>query len=78
MIGRDTWYDRGALALRRDGSGFVIESDAAEEFRPAMGAGAAAAPKRSATSTDGDALRRRTHSPPRDATPPQDDIEADQ
>ena len=26
VIGRNTRYDRGALALRRDGAGFVIDS----------------------------------------------------
>ncbi|HTV88637.1 MAG TPA: ComEC/Rec2 family competence protein, partial [Stellaceae bacterium] len=26
VIGRNTWYDRGALALRRDGDGFVMET----------------------------------------------------
>ena len=40
VIGRKLWRERGALALRRDGSGFVIESRAAAEFRPALGAAA--------------------------------------
>ena len=41
VIGRDIWYGRGALALRRDRAGFVIEFRAAAESRPAMGAGLA-------------------------------------
>ncbi len=43
VIGRELWYERGALALRHDGAGFVVELGAAEEFRPAMGTGLGAA-----------------------------------
>ena len=38
VIGRSLWRARGALALRRDGAGFVDRFRAAAEFRPAMGA----------------------------------------
>ncbi len=78
VIGRNMWYDRGALALRRNGSGFVMDSARPKNFdRPW-----APAPPRRETSpmaTDVSAEAGSPYrSPPRDATPRQDDIEADQ
>jgi len=76
VIGRNTWYDRGALALRRDGSDFVIESARPKNYdRPWAPAWHSPA----ADGTDGNAASRASFaSAPRDATPSQDDIEADQ
>jgi competence protein ComEC len=60
VIGRSLWRDRGALALRRDGSGFVIESTRAVNFdRPW-------APRQSRTS--GTATPRRCDKSVRDFT----------
>ena len=64
VIGRRLWRERGALTLRRDGTGFVIEFGPAAEFRPALGA-ATGAQQRGANSETPAASR----APPRDATP---------
>jgi len=78
VIARNQWRDRGALAIRRTASGFAIEPTRPENFdRP----WAPAPPPRQArvddaVDTNADAATSRT--PPRDATPKQDDIEADQ
>jgi competence protein ComEC len=74
VIGRSLWRDRGALALRRDGSGFVIESTRAVNFdRPW-------APRQSRTSgtaTPDDATNPSaiSRAAPRDATPRAEDLE---
>jgi competence protein ComEC len=74
VIKRETWYDRGALALRRDGAGFVIESARPQNYdRPWAPAWHA----RSAQFSD-PATSAERNAAPRDATPAQDDIEADQ
>ena len=74
VIGRSTWYDRGALALRRDGAGFVMEAARPANYdRP----WAPAWQVRSAQSADATAGASR-NAAPRDATPVLDDIEADQ
>jgi hypothetical protein len=69
------WRERGALALRRTAAGFVIESARGPNFdRPWSRQWP---PRKTAT----DASRTAPSSPgatPRDATPKQDDIEADQ
>ncbi len=78
VIERNVWYDRGALALRRDGSGFVIDSARPKNFdRP----WAPAPPRRENTDAAAAATAAATASnrfAPRDATPLQDDIDADQ
>ena len=75
VIGRRTWYDRGALALRWSGSGFVMDSTRPKNFdRP----WAPAPPQRQETDVTDASVAAPYHSPPRDATPRQDDIEADQ
>lgn len=71
VIGRDLWRTRGALALRRAGSGFVMESARPPNYdRPWAPAPlprlAPAASQPSATAIAPDASRP----PPRDATPP--------
>jgi competence protein ComEC len=77
VIGRRTWYDHGALALRRAGAGFVIESARPANYdRP----WAPAPPRRdlfSDAAGGGIVGGARSHAVPRDATPTQDDIEAD-
>ncbi len=81
VIGRYTWYDRGALALRRDGAGFVMESARPKNYDRPWAPNwapnwAAAQPRRASQSPDTTSAARL--STPRDATPAQDDIEADQ
>jgi competence protein ComEC len=76
VIGRDLWHRRGALALRREGSGFVIEAARPPNFdRPW-----APAPRSAQNIANGetDPSTGANHAPPRDATPRQEDIEADQ
>ena len=69
VIGRGVRRARGALALRRDGSGFVIEGARPQNFdRPW-----APAPRARTVSP----TPPRAHSPPRDATPRPEDIQAD-
>jgi competence protein ComEC len=76
VVGRNLWRERGAVALRRDGSGFVMESARPPNFdRPW-------APRRALTASFANsdtpagppgALR----SPPRDATPRPEDLQPD-
>ncbi len=75
-IGRSTWREQGAIALSRDGSGFVMESARPPNFdrpwaprqsRVGTTAGSEGATRAPATA----------HSPPRDATPRSEDLEAD-
>ncbi len=74
VIGRNTWYDRGALTLRRDGSGFVIDSAQPANYdRP----WAPAWPQRKAGPPD-TTTTNLPASASRDATPVLEDIEADQ
>jgi competence protein ComEC len=78
VIGRDVWRRRGALSLRRNGTGFIVEGTRPENFdRP----WAPALPPRR-TATDSASGANPDSSPPRqqprDATPRQEDIEADQ
>ena len=74
VIGRNTRYDRGALALRRDGAGFVIDSARPQNYdRPW------APDWHARTAEFSDAATNAARNPaPRDATPTLDDIEADQ
>jgi competence protein ComEC len=75
VIGRTLWRERGALALRRTGSGFVIDSARPPNFdRPWAPQRLRATGPANATPTQPAASR----ATPRDATPRQDDIEADQ
>jgi hypothetical protein len=75
VIGRALWRQRGALALRRTGSGFEIDSARPPNFdRPW-------APQRlraTETANPTPTQPAPSHAAPRDATPRQDDIEADQ
>jgi competence protein ComEC len=76
VIGRDLWRRRGALALRREGSGFVIEAARPPNFdRPWA---PAPRPALSIANSAADPNAAANHAPPRDATPRQEDIEADQ
>jgi len=78
VIGRDVWRRRGALALRRDGPGFIVDGTRAENFdRPWA---PAIPPRRSAieTTSDSNPDVGAPRAQPRDATPRQEDIEADQ
>ena len=75
VIGRSLLRERGALALRRTGSGFVIDSARPPNFdRPWAPQRLRAADTANPTPAQPAASR----APPRDATPRQDDIEADQ
>jgi competence protein ComEC len=73
VIGRGLWRERGALALRRTGAGFAIDSARPPNFdRPW-------APQRlRATDTVTPAQPAASRALPRDATPRHEDIEADQ
>jgi competence protein ComEC len=75
LIGRNLWRDRGALALRRNGSGFILESTRPRNFdRPW-----APRPSRTTTSTNSysEAGPAPSPAPPRDATPRAEDLQAD-
>jgi competence protein ComEC len=75
VIGRSLWRERGALALRRTGSGFVIDSARPPNFdRPWAPQKPHATEIANATSAQPTA----SGVTPRDATPRQEDIEADQ
>jgi len=76
VIGRGLWRERGALTLRRDGDGFVVDAARPANFnRPWV----AKAP-RSAAAASGDITSAQpagSRQPPRDATPKREDLEAD-
>jgi competence protein ComEC len=75
VIGRSLLRERGALALRRTGSGFVMDSARGPHFdRPWAPQRLRAADTANPTPVQPAASRAL----PRDATPRQDDIEADQ
>jgi competence protein ComEC len=76
VLERSTWREQGALALRRDGGGFIVESARPPNFdrpwaqrlpRPAGGAVVETGSSSSAPS----------QAPPRDATPRAEDLQAD-
>jgi competence protein ComEC len=76
VIGRNLWRERGALALRRNGNGFVLESARPPNFdRP----WAPQPPRAGATADAGtsEASPEAPRTPPRDATPGADDLQAD-
>jgi hypothetical protein len=77
VIGRALWRQRGALAVRRQGADFVIQSARTKNFdrpwSPARVARAAVPAGTGEAGTEG-AMPRVL----RDATPRQEDIEADQ
>ncbi|MGC2132954.1 MAG: hypothetical protein WA661_06810, partial [Xanthobacteraceae bacterium] len=76
VIKRETWYDGGALALRRDGAGFVIDSTRPKNFDQPW---APALPQRASDALAASGNTSAPHgSAPRAATPQQHDIEADQ
>jgi competence protein ComEC len=76
VVARSFWRDHGALALRREGAGFVIEAARPGGFdrpwAPAPGSPRGATAMSAAGSPDA------AGSPPKDATPRPEDIEADQ
>jgi competence protein ComEC len=75
VIGRTLWRERGALALRRTTAGFVIDSARAPNFdRP----WSPQWPRRNAAANANTTATSSPHAAPRDATPNQEDIEADQ
>jgi competence protein ComEC len=77
VIGRSLWREHGALALRREGSGFVIEAARSPNFdRP----WAPRQPRSAAASSDtpnGNPPPPTRAPPPRDATPRSEDLQAD-
>jgi len=77
VIGRKLWRRQGALALRRSGSGFVIASARSANFDRPWSPAPQHARLAVATETGAD-ISAPSRSAPRDATPRQDDIEADQ
>ena len=76
MIGRALWRARGALTLRREGGGFVMDSARSENFdrpwAPAVTPVVAPGVVTAATPSLAPDV------PPDDATPREEDIEADQ
>ena len=77
VIGRKHWRERGALALYRDGAGFVIEAARPLEFRPALGAAPGARGTECRQGKTPAHAPASTSSPPRDATPRSGDMQAD-
>jgi competence protein ComEC len=76
VIDRNTWRTRGALALRRTSSGFVIDSARGSNFdRPWSPAWSPPARGSLPANPSSGAVRR---DPPRDAMPQPEDVEADQ
>jgi competence protein ComEC len=75
VIGRRRWREQGALALYRNGSGFIVESARPPNFdRP----WAPRAPPRAASAVPADvAASPPARPPPRDATPRSEDLQAD-
>jgi competence protein ComEC len=76
VVGRSTWREYGAITLSREGSGFLMESTRPPNFdrpwaprEPRTGVTAGPEGTTSAPAT--------TRSPPRDATPRSEDLEAD-
>ena len=77
VIGRKHWRERGALALYRDGAGFVIEAARPLNYdRPWAPRLVHAAPSAAKEDTPAHAPAS-TSSPPRDATPSSGDLQAD-
>jgi competence protein ComEC len=77
VIGRSLWRERGALAMRRNGDGFVIESARPTNFdRPW-----APRPSRTIAASSIETTTRNppapSRTPPRDATPRPEDLQAD-
>jgi len=78
VIGRKHWRERGALALYRDGAGFVIEAARPLNYdRPWAPRLVHAAPSAAKEDTPAHAPAS-TSSPPRDATPSSEDLQADE
>ena len=80
VIGRSTWRQRGAVTLSRDGSGFAIESARPPNFdRPWSPNPAPRQPRRAGTVSSDKAASSRasTRTPPLDATPRSEDLQAD-
>jgi len=76
VISRRVWRERGALALRRDGTRFVMESARTEGFdRPWAPRPARAAT--TATTESAGEIAPAPRSPPRDATPHPEDLRPD-
>ena len=77
VIGRRDWREHGALALYRNGSGFVIESTRPPNFdRP----WAPRAPPRAASAASQNTTANppaAAHAPPHDVTPRSEDLQAD-
>jgi len=76
VLDRSLWRERGALALRRDGTGFIIDSTRPPNFdRPW-------APRQphtggAASSEIGTSPPEASRAPPRDATPRPEDLQPD-
>jgi len=78
VIGRDLWRARGALALRRTASGFEVESARAANFDRPWSPAPAPRHANLAPSGNNTSSSATARTPPRDATPQSDDVEADQ
>ena len=79
VIGRKQWREQGALALYRDGNGFIIESARPLNYDRPWAPRVVHAPSAGSQETSGDATSPQPpHSPPpRDATPAAEDLQAD-
>jgi competence protein ComEC len=76
LIGRKVWRERGAVALRREGSGFVMESAPPDGFDRRW------SPQRARTAATANAdtapsAAEAPRAPPRDATPRSEDLQPD-
>ncbi len=78
VIGRHIWYDRGALALRRTATGFAVDSARPKNFDRPWAPAWPRSPAISIDATGSSSAGAANRAAPRDATPQQDDIEADQ
>jgi competence protein ComEC len=72
------WRRRGALTLRRNGSDFVVNSARPPNFDRPWAPAPASVPFSSSSAAEQTAGRTNPSGAARDATPRQDDIEADQ
>jgi competence protein ComEC len=78
VIGRDVWRKRGALALRRDGSSFVIEGTRPPNYDRPWAPAQRARRTEGGTALEGSANPSApAYVPPRDATPRPEEIQAD-
>jgi competence protein ComEC len=77
VIGRSLWRERGALALRREGAGFVIDSARSPNFDRPWSPRQRAHTTVDSSSETSTSINPAPRPPPRDATPDPESREAD-